>query len=150
MKKRDKNASAPTRVKSTPDNYAIVDKSNKSKESTSILDEEKMVNTISIMDEKLAVTNIAKQAQSTHYGKSVRWWMYGLIALIVIVIAGIVAVAVAYALIAGLRSEISAVKLGLNYRCQQLYITSAINFSLIIHKIRFQKFMKIPPVILKK
>ena len=124
MKKRDKNASAPTSVKSTTDIYATVDEANKSKESTSILEEDRMDNTISIMDEKLAVTNIAKQAQSTHCGKSVQWWMYGLIALAVIVIAGIVAVAVAFALIAGLRSEISAVKVGLNYRCQQLYISN--------------------------
>ena len=42
------------------------------------------------------------------------------------IIAGIVALAVAFALIDELRSKISAVIKGINYRCQQLYISNKV------------------------
>ena len=51
---------------------------------------------------------------------------YSLLALIAFNIAAIAALAGAFSTIAGYRSEISAVKESLNYRCQQLYLSNVL------------------------
>ena len=67
-----------------------------------------------------------KQTQSIFCGKSPLWMFYSLLALMAFNIAAIAALAGAFSAIAGYRSEISAVKESLNYRCQQLYLSNVL------------------------
>ena len=134
MKKERKFVSVAASKTSAQDIYATVDKASKSKNKASIFDEDREDNSIAI-NENLAFTDthdagrhkLKEAGNKTLCGKLVQWWIYGLIALSIFAIAVcFIALAVAFALIAGLRSEISAVKNGLNYRCHRLYINNEI------------------------
>ena len=115
-KKKGEEFGALESEKSTKDVYAVVDKGKKIKGKTSI-------HPIPVYD----ITGGGhKLVQNPYIPRGKLLWICGLIAILVFIIAGIVALAVAFVLIAGLRSEISAVKKGLNYRCQQLYISNKV------------------------
>ena len=115
-KKKGEEFGASESEKSTKDVYAVVDKGKKIKGKTSI-------HPIPVYD---TTGGGHKLVQNSYILRGKLLWICGLIAILVFIIAGIVALAVAFALIAGLRSEISAVKKGLNYRCQQLYISNKV------------------------
>ena len=81
---------------------------------------------------------VTKFKLSNYKSNSPLWVFYGLLALLMLIVAAIVALAVTFTLIARIQSDITSIKGSLNFRCQRLYMLNKVslnNFELQIKEV---------------